>query len=74
MEHDFGTTHVAFYLADGTTARKALMIPEEVADEVFVYEYVSKSTYIEVDSLDIITSSNAALYIIASQVVAFTIV
>jgi len=64
-------TKIAFYLPDGTTARKEMDIPLGQDEATFVYNYLKQNTFIEVDSMDI--ESSDGLYIICSHVVAFII-
>jgi hypothetical protein len=65
-------TEVAFWLSDGTTARKVLDIPLGQDAVVFVRNLISKSQSIQVDSMDI-RSRVGEMHIIPSHVVAFII-
>lgn len=68
-------TTVAFYLSDGTTARKRLDVPEG-QDEVVYVRKILKTTRetIPVDSLDNqITRGGAELHIVPAHVVAFVV-
>ena len=62
---------VAFWLSDGTTARKRMEIPLNSDSIDWVANYIKRNPMIQVDSLDI--KSMGDLAIISSQIVAFVV-